>query len=154
MTTTIVTPPAEILFQKTERVADPTSSEAFAVAAEMFQVLADLPDAAAVAAPQIGSPLRGFAYRDRDECKVLWNPEIVSFSRRIEFGWEGCLSFGDLLFWVPRHRSVRVIGVDIVGEPVDISAHAFQARLFQHEIDHLEGRLVDAVAVRTRRRQT
>lgn len=148
--TTIVTPPAEILLRPTEDVADPTSREALEVAGELLQVLADMPGAAAVAAPQIGSSLRGMAYRDREDGPtVLWNMQIVARKGR-QLGWERCLSLPDAYF-VERPRSIVVTGVDVLGVDVRFPAHDFQARMLCHEYDHLEGRLVDAIAKQVRR---
>ena len=53
--------------------------------------------------------------------------------------WEGCLSVPFLGGEVPRHKKLRVRGVDHEGNPVDTEVGGFSARIFQHEIDHTDG---------------
>lgn len=137
----IVLAPAAILSTPTI-ACDPTSAEALAVAGELMQVLTTMDHAAAVAAPQIGSSLSMLAYRDKDRNPVvISNPTILACSGR-QLGFEGCLSFPDQRFLVMRHQKVRIAANDIIGEPVKLSAHDWMARMFQHELDHLDGILV------------
>jgi len=70
---------------------------------------------------------------------VLINPEIVSHSDELEEDWEGCLSIPDLRGRVPRWKSVQLRANNRLGEPVEISATGFFARVIQHELDHLDG---------------
>lgn len=72
---------------------------------------------------------------------VLVNPEIVERSEEQEEGWEGCLSVPGLRGSVPRHRWVRVKALSRTGEPVDLRAEGFFARILQHECDHLDGKV-------------
>ncbi len=53
--------------------------------------------------------------------------------------WEGCLSIPDLRGLVPRHPAVRVRGLDRQGQPLDLVVKGFEARIVQHEYDHLNG---------------
>lgn len=150
--TPIVTYPADILTTKTVSV-DPASSGALAISAELHETLAALPHAAGVAANQIGSPLRMMIVRHEIEGPmILANPKIVDRKGR-QLGWEGCLSLPDELFFVERPRSVVVEALDVVGDPVRLRASDFFARLLSHEIDHLDGRLVDGLAKEVRRRK-
>lgn len=149
--TPIVVAPAEILTTKATRV-DPTSMEALALAAELHETLAGLPHAAGVAANQIGSPLAMMIVRHELEGPtILSNPRIVE-QRGKRTGWEGCLSLPDL-YLVRRPCSVVVEAQDIVGDPVRLRAREFFARLLAHEVDHLEGRLIDAAALEVRERR-
>jgi peptide deformylase len=57
----------------------------------------------------------------------------------VVYDWEGCLSIPDLRGLVPRHPTVRVQGLDREGRPLDYAASGFEARIVQHEYDHLNG---------------
>jgi peptide deformylase len=99
-----------------------------------------------LAAPQLGILRRILVYRasDEDEPKVLINPELVERSDETEVGTEGCLSLlgGELQVPVSRHLRVRVSGRDASGDAVDMDVEGFEARVIQHEIDHLDGILI------------
>ena len=137
----IVLAPAAILSTPTIAV-DPTSAEALEVAGELMRVLETVEHAAAIAAPQIGSGIAMFAYRDRDRNPViLSNPTLVA-ARGKQLGTEGCLSFPDMVFMVLRHQAVTVLGQDIVGDTVRERFSGWHARMVQHEMDHLDGILV------------
>jgi peptide deformylase len=71
----------------------------------------------------------------------LINPKIVSHSSAIQDDWEGCLSIPDLRGKVPRFASVEVAALDRLGQPVMLQADGFFARIIQHEIDHLDGKI-------------
>ena len=99
-----------------------------------------------LAAPQLGILRRILVYRasDEDEPKVLINPELVERSDETEVGTEGCLSLlgGELQVPVARYLRVRVSGRDASGDAVDLDVEGFEARVIQHEIDHLDGILI------------
>jgi peptide deformylase len=99
-----------------------------------------------LAAPQLGILRRILVYRasDEDEPKVLINPKLVERSDETEVGTEGCLSLlgGELQVPVARHLRVRVSGRDASGDAVDMDVEGFEARVIQHEIDHLDGVLI------------
>jgi peptide deformylase len=77
---------------------------------------------------------------------VLANPVIV-LAEGDELGREGCLSIPDLTANVRRATVVAVAGVTTAGEAVAIKANAFEARVLQHELDHLDGILfLDRIA--------
>jgi peptide deformylase len=67
------------------------------------------------------------------------NPEIIKTSHEVEDGQEGCLSIPGYLGEVPRHTMVVIRGLDVRGKPQRVRAKDYLARIFQHEIDHLEG---------------
>ena len=86
--------------------------------------------------------------------RVLINPELADRSDETDVGTEGCLSLlgGELQVPVERHTRVRVSGLDAGGNPVDLDAEGFEARVIQHEIDHLDGVLIfDRAADQERR---
>jgi peptide deformylase len=99
-----------------------------------------------LAAPQVAEGLRLFAYwvPETDELPeiaptILVNPDIRAIGDDVEEGWEGCLSIPGLRGLVPRPRRVKVKARTIDGEPVSLTADGFQARVIQHENDHLNG---------------
>ncbi|MDB4960159.1 MAG: Peptide deformylase [Myxococcales bacterium] len=102
-----------------------------------------------LAAPQIGESLQLVVIEDpvedpeRDRAKVpfhvLVNPTLtLEGDERVE-AFEGCLSFAGFSMVVPRARNVTVTALDERGEPVEIKASGWYARILQHEIDHLRG---------------
>jgi peptide deformylase len=99
-----------------------------------------------LAAPQIGVSRRVLVYgmRDDDVIHVLVNPELVERSEETEVENEGCLSLlgGELSIPVERHVRVRVSATDTDGEAVEYEAEGLEARVIQHEIDHLDGVLI------------
>jgi peptide deformylase len=73
------------------------------------------------------------------ELYAFVNPEIVKTSRETEEGQEGCLSIPGYVGDVDRHTWIVVRGQDASGKAQRIRAYDYLARIFQHEIDHLEG---------------
>lgn len=100
-----------------------------------------------LAAPQVGVSDRVIVVEygddeDEDVPKKLYalvNPEIKSFSQEAEVGVEGCLSVPGLLGEVERSLAVTVKGLNRHGQPMRIKVKGWLARIFQHEIDHLNG---------------
>jgi len=72
---------------------------------------------------------------------ILINPAIKTFSDELEEDWEGCISLKDLWGKVRRSKSITVDALDRAGKEVTIEAEGFFARVLQHEIDHLYGKL-------------
>ncbi len=99
-----------------------------------------------LAAPQLGILRRILVYRvsSDGEIQVLINPELRERSEETESDTEGCLSLlgGDLQVPVERHLRVVVVAVDADGNEVEIDAEGLEARVIQHEIDHLDGVLI------------
>ncbi len=81
------------------------------------------------------------AYAD-DPVTVLINPEIEWRSDELELGMEGCLSLPGVHVEVERNTAVRVRARDVDGEEIEVDAEGLEARVIQHEIDHLDGVLV------------
>jgi peptide deformylase len=67
------------------------------------------------------------------------NPEITRFSNETELETEGCLSVPGIAGEVKRYQAITVKGLNRRGKPVTIKARDWLARIFQHEIDHLDG---------------
>lgn len=95
---------------------------------------------AGLAGNQIGLLQKILVYDDGTGPGVLINPKIISAEGE-QIGPEGCLSVPGLQGEVRRAQRIVVKGLDATGKTVKIKAEGFLARIFQHEIDHLEGRL-------------
>ncbi len=112
----------------------------------MFETMRDAPGVG-LAAPQIGQSLRLVVVEytdDEDENArpkkyVLVNPEIVKRSEEMVTDIEGCLSLPGLAGTVERHEAVTIKAKNRFGKPLKIEAEGWLARIFQHEIDHLDG---------------
>jgi peptide deformylase len=106
---------------------------------------------AGLAAPQIGVPLRAIVTLVDDNLKVLLNPEIAKESSEEVEGEEGCLSIPGWYGPVLRKSNVTLRGLSQTGKPVKLKAEGWEARAFQHEIDHLDGVLfLDRLTDRSR----
>lgn len=131
--------------------ADFGSAKLSEIVARMKKALASQSDGVALAAPQIGVTLRifvvaGFILKKKNDektpdDKVLINPEIVSLSKEKEWLEEGCLSVRYLYGEVSRAKKVKVRAYDERGKRFTIGASGLLAQIFQHEIDHLDGKL-------------
>ncbi|MDQ4124377.1 MAG: peptide deformylase [Actinomycetota bacterium] len=108
--------------------------------ADMLETMRDAPGVG-LAGPQVGVLERVFVWEVEDRHGAVFNPVIVRRSEETATGEEGCLSIPGLTYDVERHASVAIEGLDENGEPVSIDAgdDDFLARVFQHEIDHLDG---------------
>lgn len=93
-----------------------------------------------LAANQVGVLQKVLVYDDGSGLGVLINPKIVS-SEGEQTGFEGCLSVPGLQGEVSRAQKIVVKGLDSAGKAVKIKAEGLLARILQHEIDHLEGKL-------------
>jgi peptide deformylase len=79
---------------------------------------------------------------------VIINPEIVKASEEKVNGIEGCLSIPGLIGEVERHEAIQVKALNRHGQPVKLKVDGWLARIFQHEIDHLNGVLFTDLATR------
>jgi peptide deformylase len=94
-----------------------------------------------LAAPQVGIQKRLFVYDIGEGPQTLINPEIIDSDGEWAFE-EGCLSVPGLSFEIIRPKQVHLVGRDLEGNEISIEADELLARLFQHELDHLEGVLL------------
>src|SRR5207248_2777125 len=92
-----------------------------------------------LAAPQIGVPLRAIVTYLDEKINILINPQIVERSGEEVEDTEGCLSIPGWWGPVKRDPSVTVRGMGRTGKSLKIKAEGLQARVLQHEIDHLDG---------------
>ncbi len=96
---------------------------------------------AGLAATQIGVQKRLFVYDVGDGPEVVINPSILE-SDGEWYHEEGCLSIPDLRLGIVRPMEVHLTGFDLDGNEVSIEADEFLGRVFQHEVDHLDGILM------------
>ncbi len=107
---------------------------------EMFEVMYKAPGIG-LAATQIGVQRQIFVYDIDEERKVILNPQIAESSGEWVYD-EGCLSIPGLYVEMLRPQKVLVRGINLDGNQVEFEADELLARLFQHEVDHLNGVLM------------
>ena len=107
---------------------------------EMFDIMYDAPGIG-LAAPQIGVQKKLFVYDIGDGADVLINPEIVESSGEWVYE-EGCLSIPGLYVEMVRPKEVLLKGINLDGNEITVEADELLSRLFQHELDHLNGVLM------------
>jgi len=107
---------------------------------EMFEVMYKAPGIG-LAATQIGVQRQVFVYDIDDEKKIILNPTIAESSGEWVYD-EGCLSIPGIYVEMLRPKKVLVRGINIDGNQVEFEADELLARLFQHEVDHLNGVLM------------
>jgi peptide deformylase len=121
---------------------------------EMTRLLEDAMEAG-LAATQLGVLNRVFVYRAGvdEPVRALVNPELVWASEETDIADEGCLSIPGIWVEVERPAHVRMRGLDEHGEPVEIEAEMPEARVLQHELDHLDGVLTLDRTTKEQRRE-
>jgi peptide deformylase len=106
-----------------------------------------------LAAPQVGVQKRLFVYQMEDrEPVAIVNPTIAESRGEWEYE-EGCLSIPGLFFPIVRPKEIHLTGWDLEGNEISIEADELEARCFQHELDHLDGRLLISVLDRDQRKE-
>jgi peptide deformylase len=174
-----VTPPAGVpivqcgdpVLRRRAQPVDPSviASPDFETLIETMRATMEQAPGVGLAAPQIGVPLqvavmadgpdlwgrmeeeeRSAKEREALPFTVLVNPALEAVGSRQASFFEGCLSVGGLTGVVTRHREVRVRALDGQGRPLDRTYTGWPARIVQHELDHLAGRLyLDRVEIRS-----
>ncbi|MFN2278057.1 MAG: peptide deformylase [Candidatus Promineifilaceae bacterium] len=146
----IVTLPEKILRQKARPVTR-IDDELQQLIDDMIETMRVAPGVG-LAAPQIGKSIRlavietlpevdeeGREIEESRELYTIINPEITRRSRKMVDGIEGCLSIPGYVGEVERHEEIRVQALDRHGKPQKLKLKGWTARIFQHEIDHLNG---------------
>ena len=95
-----------------------------------------------LAATQVGRLKRILVAALEDDEYVIVNPVIDERSETVEKDSEGCLSIPGIQVEVERPTAIRLTGQDATGTPLEIEASGLLARIFQHEVDHLDGVLI------------
>lgn len=148
----IITLPASHLRERSQRVGIITD--------EIKQLIEDMKSATldwedhrehevgvALAAVQIDKPYRVVIVRNEFDDKtdrsfsIFINPEIVKTEGELITDFEGCLSVKDVYGKVPRYQRVKVKALNEAGQEIRVTAEDFLARVFQHEIDHTNGKV-------------
>ena len=111
------------------------------ITARMLEVMHDA-DGVGLAATQIGILRRFFVCTLDGEDRVLVNPVLTPEGADTEVEDEGCLSLGPVRVPIERASRVRLEGRDAAGEPVSLTLEGMDARVVQHELDHLDGVLL------------
>jgi len=146
----IVTLPDKILRERTLPVTR-FDEELQQLIDDMIETMREAPGVG-LAAPQIGQSIKltvietlaeideeGNEIEESRDLYVIANPEIVWTSRESVNGIEGCLSIPGYVGEVDRFESIRVRAQDRYGKKIKLRLHDWTARIFQHEIDHLNG---------------
>ena len=110
------------------------------LAEDMLETMYDAPGVG-LAANQVGVQKRLFVYDVGDGPGAIVNPVLSGHTGEWEYT-EGCLSVPDLAWPIVRYEKVHVDGFDVAGRPVAIDGEELMARMLQHEVDHLDGRLL------------
>tara|TARA_B110000008_G_scaffold239024_1_gene245552 strand:+ start:61 stop:570 length:510 start_codon:yes stop_codon:yes gene_type:complete len=133
-----------ILLQKAKEVNDPTSPEIEKLVNDMLDTLNDLGGSGVgLAAPQVHASLQVVLFEATHDSKTslitLINPKIEFLTKETSIDWEGCLSVPGLRGKVSRPNKIKYTGLDIEGNKIETIAEGFDARVVQHECDHLFG---------------
>lgn len=141
----IITLPEPVLRKKARKVSQ-YNNELQALIDDMVETMRAAPGVG-LAGPQINVPLRVIVVEFGDEededvppkLHIVVNPELSKFSQELVSGTEGCLSIPGFLGEVERSKAVTVKGYNRHGQPLKIKTKGWLARIFQHEVDHLDG---------------
>jgi peptide deformylase len=141
----IISLPQPVLRQKARKISE-FNPEVQKLIDDMIETMREAPGVG-LAAPQVGVSRRVIVVEFGEEedpeaplkLYVVVNPEIVRFSQETVEGVEACLSIPGLAGSVDRAEEITVKGFNRQGKPVRIKASGWLARIFQHEIDHLDG---------------
>lgn len=137
-----------VLRQRAGEVRDILADECQQLIAQMMLAVSEA-GGVGIAAPQIHHSLRIFIMCSKPNARypdaplmsptAIINPEILHYSNEKVKGWEGCLSVPSMRGLVPRHNQISVHYFDQEGNEHQKELTGFIARIFQHELDHLNG---------------
>lgn len=141
---------APVLRLTASTITDIHSAETHALIEAMQTTLAGT-SGVGLAAPQIGVSKRLLIVASRPTARypnaplmpptIMINPRYTALSLQQAKDWEGCLSIPGIRALVPRHTHIRIHYTNTDGDEVDTELHDFVARVFQHEFDHLDGKV-------------
>jgi peptide deformylase len=129
-----------VLRMRAEEVEE-FDDELRAVAERMLGVMHDA-EGVGLAATQVGILRRFFVCTIDGEDRVLVNPSVTPLGEDTDLDTEGCLSLASVRVPVERATKVALEARDASGEPVSLELEGYPARVVQHEVDHLDGRLM------------
>jgi peptide deformylase len=130
-----------VLKERTREVDDIDGAVASLVDS-MIETMYDAPGTG-LAANQVGVQRRIFVYDagDGEGARAVINPLIIESDGEWTYD-EGCLSIPGLSWEILRPNAVHLVGLDLDGNEISIEASEFEGRIFQHELDHLDGILL------------
>ncbi len=138
----------ETLRERAGQIPDPHQLQTQELIGDLIAT-AEAANGVGIAAPQVASSLRLFIIASRPSPRypyaptmvptAIIDPQIIDRSAEMVMGWEGCLSVPGVRGLVPRHQSIEVTYITADGEFVRAELTDFIARIFQHELDHLDG---------------
>jgi peptide deformylase len=128
-----------VLKERTSEVLEIDGSVA-ALAESMIDTMYEAPGSG-LAANQIGVMRRIFVYDVGEGARTVINPRIIESDGEWVYE-EGCLSIPGLSWDIVRPNAVHLVGLDLDGNEVSIEATELEGRVFQHELDHLDGILL------------
>ena len=141
---------SEVLRLKAVVVTDIESSEIKQLINTLQDTLAST-QGVGIAAPQINESKQVIIIASRPSARypnaplmeptVMINPTFEALSESIEKDWEGCLSIPAIRALVPRYKEIKISYTDVTGNKINPQLEGFIARVFQHEFDHLEGKV-------------
>lgn len=141
---------AKVLRLQAEPIADVSSTETQQLIKVMQNTLATT-EGVGIAAPQLSiskqiiiiasRPTLRYPQAPVMEPTVMINPSFTALSETTAKDWEGCLSIPGIRARVPRYKKIQVKYLDQQGTVIDIVLEDFVARVFQHEFDHLLGKV-------------
>lgn len=132
--------PDPILSQKAEDVKEITA-DVRKLAQDMIETII-AKEGVGLAAPQVDVSKRIIVVQTEKGPAIFINPEIKKASKEHELIQEGCLSLPGIWLDVERAKRVEIEAMNLSGKKIKIKAKDFMARIFQHEIDHLNGILI------------
>ena len=107
---------------------------------DMLQLMKEH-DGVGLSAPQVGLNIRMFVWKDSGFGQAIWNPVLNSVSGSIK-SIEGCLSLPGITVTLERSKSSILRGIGLNGRPLQFVGTSTTTRVWQHEIDHLDGKLI------------
>lgn len=138
----IVTYPNDILLQKCQKIDN--IEEVSEVIEQMKDFVANkVNGAAGLALPQVGILLRGFVAKIGGKIQECLNPVILETIGKPSLKTEGCLSIPRARYYVSRYSKIKVAFKDLSGKTNVKYLTGFDASVFQHEYDHLDGKLIN-----------
>jgi peptide deformylase len=144
MTLSIVKYPAKILTRPARRITPKDKLDLPQLEADMFEAMREY-DGVGLAAPQVGLGLRFIVAHNTREGRTrsFVNPQVTWMSDEEQLGIEGCLSFPGVIGDVWRATSIRVKFQDLEFNTHEEKFESYYARVLQHEIDHVNGVLLN-----------
>jgi len=132
--------PNPILKKKSLAIGE-INDEIKALAKEMAEIMAEK-QGVGLAAPQLGILKRIIVVKGEKDAAAFINPKIIQKSKATDVAEEGCLCFPGIFLEIKRAKKVEMEAINLTGEKIQFQAEGMLARVFQHEIDHLDGILI------------